>query len=242
MSKKRQKSERKFPSKVIIFSCILGLIAVAVVGVAIINSVAESRFVDEMAAADEAFSSGDNKKIEEIVNRTVSSGDYAKIEKALKSYIGDVIANINGIDEVSNSEAVSKSLEGEYLGKNRNNLGAVISQLKEASGKVDSLTADYKKLYNEESVKDYIKDQNLNENFTALFTENAKLFYDDKDLRNDYESMLKVLSDTIHAEIKAVEYLDKNKSSWKIENNEILFMNSAAANAYSEILQSVANS
>ena len=182
---KQQDQTRGRSNKVMIFSCALGIVAAMIIGVMINNATAQSRFEKEIVAVNEAFSAGDNQKISEVLDRTVSSGDYAKVEKSIKKYVGDIMKNINDIEEIAESEAVYNSLEGKYLEKNRDKLEATISELDKASKKIEALTSDYKKLYNEESVKGYIDGQDLSDSYSALFSENAKLFYDDKDLHND---------------------------------------------------------
>ena len=239
---KQQDQTRGRSNKVMIFSCALGIVAAMVIGVIINNATAQSRFEKEIVAVNEAFSAGDSQKISEVLDRTVSSGDYAKVEKSIKKYVGDIMKNINNIEEIAESEAVYNSLEGKYLEKNRDKLEATISELDKASKKIEALTSDYKKLYNEESVKGYIDGQDLSDSYSALFSENAKLFYDDKDLHNDYDSMLKVVADTIRVEAKAIDYLNKNKSAWKIVDGSISFTSSDVAAKYNDILQSVANS
>ena len=239
---KQQDQTRGRSNKVMIFSCALGIVAAMIIGVMINNATAQSRFEKEIVAVNEAFSACDSQKISEVLDRTVSSGDYAKVEKSIKKYVGDIMKNINDIEEIAESEAVYNSLEGKYLEKNRDKLEATISELDKASKKIEALTSDYKKLYSEESVKGYIEGQDLSDSYSALFSENAKLFYDDKDLHNDYDSMLKVVADTIRVEAKAIDYLNKNKSAWKIVDGSISFTSSDVAAKYNDILQSVANS
>ena len=52
--------------------------------------------------------------------------------------------------------------------------------------------------------------------------------------------MLKVVADTIRVEAKAIDYLNKNKSAWKIVDGSISFTSSDVAAKYNDILQSVA--
>ena len=241
MSKQQRGQMRSRPSKVMVLSCILGLVAAMVIGVVINNVTAESRFEKEIVAVNKVFSGRDSKKISEVLERTVSSGDYAKVERSLKSYVGDLTNNLGEIEDIMESETIYNSLEGKYLEEHRDNLGATIAELDEAAEKIKALTAEYKKLYNEEKVKEYIKDQGLGENYTALFIENAKLFYEDSDVHQSYDSMLDVLADTIRVEAKALDFLNKNKSAWTVKSGSISFTNSGAASTYNEILQSVAN-
>ena len=136
---KQQDQTRGRSNKVMIFSCALGIVAAMIIGVMINNATAQSRFEKEIVAVNEAFSAGDSQKISEVLDRTVSSGDYAKVEKSIKKYVGDIMKNINDIEEIAESEAVYNSLEGKYLEKNRDKLEATISELDKASKKAHPL-------------------------------------------------------------------------------------------------------
>ncbi len=240
MSKQQQTQVRGRTNKVMLFTCALILVAAVAAGIIINNATSGSRFENEIVAINDAFSKGDDTKINEVLDRTMSTGEYAKVEKSLKSYVGDLFKNINDIDKLSDNDTIYNSLEGEYLAKNIDKLDSTVAELKDASAKIDVLTADAKKLYNEESVREYIKEQNLDENYTKLFIDNAKLFYDDEDLRDNYNNTLKLLSKSIKVEVEAVEYLNKNKSGWKIENKQLVFTDDAVAKKYNEILNKVA--
>ena len=241
MTKQQEQRIRGRSSKVMAISCVLGLIAAVFIGLLINNATAGTRFESEIIAINDAFSSGDQQKIDEVLSRTVSAGNYARVETSLKSYVSDLVKNINGIKEVTDNEAVYDSLEGEYLAKNIDKLDETIATLTEASKKVDALTEDAKKLYDEESVKAYVNDQNLGENYTKLFVENAKLFYDDASLRDDYNNTLSLLRGSIKVEIEAIEFLKNHKSNWKVVNGRLEFKNNNISKQYTKILEKVAN-
>ncbi|MBO4855621.1 hypothetical protein J5500_04430 [Candidatus Saccharibacteria bacterium] len=240
MSKQQQQSARGRSNKVMIFTCALVLVAALIIGLLINNATAGSRFESEIVAMNDAFSSGNNQKIDEVLKRTVSSGNYARVETSLKSYVGDLVTNINDIKAVTDNEAVYDSLEGSYLAKNAGKLDETIVELTEASKKVDELTKNADKLYNEEDVKAYIKDQQLGENYSQLFIENAKLFYDDDELRDNYKNTLKLLRSSIAVEIEAIEYLKNHRSDWEIKDNQLKFKNDAISKEYTKILEKVA--
>ncbi len=240
MKKQQEQRVRSRSNKVMVISCVLGLIAAVFVGLLINNATAGTRFENEITAINDAFSSGDAQKINEVLGRTVSTGDYAKVETSLKNYVNDLVKNINGIEEIANNEAVYNSLEGEYLAKNAERLDDTIAILTEASKRTDVLAEDAKKLYDEKSVKAYIDDKNLAENYTSLFIENAKMFYDDKSLHDDYSNTLSLLQSSIKVEIEAVEFLKNHRSDWKVMNGRLEFKDNNTSSQYTKILEKVA--
>lgn len=242
MKKQEKQRVRSRSNSVIFFSCILGLIAAVLIGLLINNATAGARFEREITAINNAFLNGNTQKIDEILERTVSTGGYAKVETSLKKYVSDLVKNINGIKEVTDNEAVYDSLEGEYLAKNAKKLDSTIATLTDASKRVDALAKDAQKLYDEDSVKAYIDNQGLEESYTNLFIENAKLFYGDKDLRDDYSNTLSLLRSSIKVEIEAVEFLKNHDSDWEVVNGNLKFKNENISRQYTRILEKVADS
>ena len=243
MDKKQQgQPTRTRSNKVKIFSCALILVAAVILGVIIDNATAGSRFESEITAINLAFAKNNTKKIDEVLERTVSSGNYAKVEKSLKKYVRDLTDNINGIDEIADSDIVYHSLEAEYLGKHKDKLNDTISELTKASEKVKDLTAAADKLYNEKEVMVYLEDQNLNESYKKLFTDNAKVFYGDNQLRTNYSDTLKLLKGSVAVEIEAVAFLNERKDDWSVENGELNFKNDNLRKQYIQILEKVAES
>lgn len=242
MKKQEKQRVRSRSNSVIFFSCILGLVAAVLIGLLINNATAGARFEREITAINNAFLNGNTQKIDEILERTVSTGGYAKVETSLKKYVSDLVKNINGIKEVTDNEAVYDSLEGEYLAKNAKKLDSTIATLTDASKRVDALAEDAQKLYDEDSVKAYIDNQGLEESYINLFIENAKLFYGDKDLRDDYSNTLSLLRSSIKVEIEAVEFLKNHDSDWEVVNGNLKFKNENISRQYTRILEKVADS
>ena len=238
MSKKQESGSRR-SNKIMLISCGLALVAALIIGVIVNNVTSRTRLESEMLAINDAFTDGKEQKIEEVLARTVSAGDYAKVEKSLKSYVGDLYKNIIDIKSIADSEAVYDALDGKYLKKNREKLDVVVNELKDADTSIKRLSGDYERLYSEDGVMEYTKKQNLDENFSKLFIENAKIFYDDDNLRKDYNSTLNVMSATIKVEIEAVEYLKNHLFDWEIKDDELKFKNSDTEKAYYKILQKV---
>ena len=241
MSKQQPAKRRGRSNKVMVFTCVLALIGAVIVGAIINNATAGKRFQGEIETINKVFSTSKNDNIEQVLGRTVSSGNYAKVEKSLKSYLLDLYHNITEIDELADNEAVYSALEGAYLAKNRDNLNTTVTELDKAEKQLKTLSDQYKVLYNEEGVMTYISQQNLNEEFTSLFKDNARVFYEDEKVKNNYESMLKLLKSSIAVEKEAVDFLNNHKSSWEIKNNQLKFSDTSVSKKYDKILEKVAD-
>jgi len=241
MNKNQQSRAHGRSNKIMLLTGALAIVAAAIIGLNISNANANSRFEDEMNAINSAFSSGNDQKINEVLNRTVSSGDLAQVETSLKNYVGDLIANINQIKEVADDDSIYGALEAEHLAKNSNNLGETIASLNNASDKITTLSADAEKLYGESGANSYVADKNLSDEYRQLYTKSAKTFYADNDLSKDHNNTLDLLHSTIKVEIEALSFLNSHKSEWTVKNNKLVFKNDGVANEYAKILERVAN-
>lgn len=243
MSKKQQEQPaRARSSKVKVLSCVLILVAAIIAGILIDNATAGSRFESEITAINVAFAGNKTEKINEVLGRTVSSGSYAKVEKSLKKYVRDLIDNMNDINAVAESEVVYNSLEAGYLEENRDKLSNTLSELAKTSEKVKALTTDAEKLYNEAGAMTYIEDQDLSESYKGLFVDNAKAFYGDDSLRNNYIDTLKLLRSSVDVEIEAITFLNEHKDDWYVQDDQLKFRDDNVRKQYIGILEKVAKS
>lgn len=235
MNRQEQKERGRLrKNTVTIISGILIVIVAIVVGLMINASTAQERFTNEIVAVNLAFDSGNTERIDEVLNRKVSSGDYGKVEESLKHYLRDLVDNMNNINTLSNQDDLIMALDGKYLAKTKDELGNVKTKLEEASGKAQEYRTQYEKLYSEDGAMSYLP-EGLEENYRSLFRENASEFFDDEDLKENYHDMVALLNGALLMEIDAIGYLDSNKSDWHIADDELVFETPSVKNGYEKI-------
>lgn len=235
MNKREQRERGRLrKNTVTIISGILIVIVAIVVGLIVNAATMQDRFTNEIVAMNTALDEGNDERINEVLGRKVSSGDYGKVEESLKRYIRDLKDSLDGIDELSEQDELILALNGKYLAQTRDDLGAVRTKLEEASSKAQAYRAKCEKLYSESGAMSYLPD-GLDEDYRTLFRENASTFFEDSDTKDSYHDMVALLNGALLMEIDAIKYLDSNKDGWKIENDELVFTNASVEAGYEKI-------
>ena len=104
---------KKKNSSIKIVIAVIAIFIAALVGVGAIfvfkTAMKEIKVEEEIADINELVSAGDfsSNLLYSKLNRTVSSGDYALVEKAIKNYIKDVVLYIDKINTASTSASIS---------------------------------------------------------------------------------------------------------------------------------------
>lgn len=173
-----------------------------------------------------------------------SRGNYALIEKTIKTYLDNYAKNFQEILNILNDDNFKNLLSANnYLqdGPNFTNSFSYINETKIAfNKKIDNLILDC----NEEKIKNYIntvlvdpyyinlyQELMLNENTTQEFIESRKILEETKTKINNFLDVSKDL----------FTFLKNNSSNWKIENGEIKFQTQELLNEYIKYTNQILN-
>ena len=97
--------------KILIAIFILILMAIAVIGYFVLNDMIQEAKLKKEIIEINQLSNAENIDMDEIndrLNRTVTTGDYAVVEKAFKNYLSDNFDNIMKIVEILNDEKITQ--------------------------------------------------------------------------------------------------------------------------------------
>ena len=171
----------------------------------------------------------DYTEIDKRLNRTVTKGDCAKTEEAAKEYLKDVISEIKTITNILEDDQLTNILtasnykaDGPNFTKSMAYVASTKTSLIEAAKKYNELLTDAKKvdshyvdLYKNDLIGTVNKEEaNINKEITQI-----------TDILNVYEEVLK--------------FLVKNKSSWTIENEQIVFNTDEQVNEYNKLISKI---
>ena len=194
--------------KIIIVIVVVVLVIVATITFFVIKDLQQEKSlrkeIDEIQKEMVDFEQIDVDKISKKLKATVTTGDYAKIEKAIKNYMADNLNTMLTISEALNDEVIPNALTAEETMIILSKDDTVMSYLKNVD---DSYYIDlYKEMVGEESSVDDIKkniddivnliqsQQNvlefLSENKNMWNVQNGKIQFDDDILLNQYNQLL----------------------------------------------------
>ena len=155
------------------------------------------------------------KEVDNYIEKDITTSKRWNVEQALDYYLSDVLENIDEYKKIKKEdyslsvEKINKKTELEDIKKKINTVKDTLSKIEENKDSYLEVKGDYEiSLYH--SLVEKI------------------------DFQNYYQGMDDILSD-IDKNIEVVNYLEKKKNDYKIEDNTILFLNKNIFNEYKKL-------
>lgn len=221
----------------------LTIIILGIITYSVVNDLnQEEKLKKEIDYLDEVTSNEkyDKKDINRALNRTVTKGDYKKVETAYKNYMADCLDIIYEIKEVMEDDRLVEALGAKnyqkdgpdfietknFLAKSKNTLSENLNKLQEYFTEKKAMS------YLDKNIDDYYKDYYKKEVVGEV--DNIK---DDKTIEEAINNIISLIDD----EEAVINFLINNKGNWEIENNEIVFYTNSLADQYNALLSKIAN-
>lgn len=171
-----------------------------------------------------------------------TSGDYAVVEKSIKTYLDDYAVLLQDVLSVVKDPKLVKILSYDNYSKDGPEFTESLKYLedtkKEFNDNIDTLLGNLE----EDKIKNYINDKVDDPYYRNLYielmlTEKRKEdFQQTKDLLNDTKSKVNNVLDT---STEVLTFLKNNKDNWVLEDNEIKFKNRDLYNQYNEYISRI---
>ena len=221
-----------------IIGILIGILLIIIVGIAIWGIVQENKLEKELTKISELVNQEniDLDSVYEVLNQTVTKGDYAKVEKAFKNYLKDNFDTTIKISEILNDEQLLNVLTAEnYLNDGKDFL-ATKEYIEQTRINLTQYQNDYNEFFTEEKAKSYINKQELDEYYVDLYMEQ---YVGDIETDNDsdvvdesIDEILNILN--IYEEV--INLLANNKDEWQIIDENIVFDDTELSNEYDELV------
>ncbi len=188
----------------------------------------------EGVISNQAFTDAESSQ---ILDRTVSKGDYAVLERAVKDHCKDLFAKQNEMTQYLEKNEIEQYLTPEALASDAPNFETTTQKLAEFRETEKNLRESWLYLASEEGIRQYQSAQ-LKGDLKKLFDEYVENVTS-SDVQSVIESDVAYYNQTMDAIGQALEYLKNNQSSWVMENGQILFNTEESLNAYNAILSQI---
>ncbi|MBS6251674.1 MAG: hypothetical protein ACLTPN_05740 [Clostridia bacterium] len=227
---------------IIIVAVVIAVLAIIIGGFAYFMASdlkQEEKLSTEMTELNELLNKEefDKNLIKERLDRIVTKGDYALVEKACKQYLSDVFNVSQKIADTLSNDSISKLLSIENYktdGPEFNNTKKYIAETKQT---LAELKDNYYELLTEEKVMSYINDKGLDSYYTDLY--NKEVIGDLENERNDKtvdEAMNGIIT-LLDSVEKIIDFLIENKNAWQVDGKSLAFTSDSALNKYNELLE-----
>lgn len=180
----------------------------------------------------------DTEKINEMLTRRISDGDYLQVENALKEYLTARFQNIIKISEILNNEKLENILTIDNYKNDGPEFVTTKEYIENTKQELQELKNRYEELFTEETLMSYINNKSLDSYYVD--------FYKQELIGNQEESKDNTLEHNIDGIItildsynSVIDFLITNKNSWKIEGENIVFANEELSNKFLEIVNNM---
>lgn len=180
--------------------------------------------------------SPDVDKIKTKLNTTVTTGDYAIVEKAFKQYLTDSFSNIIEMVNVLEDKKLTKSLTVENYKSDGPDFVETKKYIAETKAKLEQCKKDYNEYLTEEKAMSYVNGKDLDSYYMELYKNeivgNIEEEQKDKTVENSINDIIELLNNSE----EVINFLVKNKGNWKIEGENILFASQKLIDEYNSLL------
>lgn len=166
----------------------------------------------------------DTKEVNKKLDRTVTTGEYKKIEKDLKNYLKDVITTTNSLTSLLNDEKMTAVLSIENIKKDQKEFKESLAYLKETKDSLSSSFNQLNFLLEKDTMLSYFKKEKIDESYKEDYKELVQEEKEElKAMQKELKTALEQINTLLDAEEKILILLKENPNDWKIANGQIEF-------------------
>lgn len=240
MENKKEKNSKK---KILITIGIIVAILVGLVAYGVVTDLyQEKKLKKELDYLYEITNKEDydEKEIDKILNRTVTTGDYKKVEVAYKKYTKECFTILTDITSVLGNDRLAYVLTAENYQEDGKDFIKTKEYLKSAKETLQRSMTKYNEYFTEEKAMSYL-DKTLDDYYIDFYKDEVvgNLESDEEDEKL-FDSLNSII-DLINAEEEVIHFLIENKDNWQVENGSIAFTTDALADKYNMLLEAVSN-
>lgn len=173
------------------------------------------------------------------LNKTVTTGEVFKVERAYKNWLRDYLKTINEIDEFYEVLGKGELISEETIVADGKSFTTLRSTLNAYSNKLDNLRDKFNNLSDEDYViKYYNKDGSaLYEDYFLEIIGDIRQTQEEQEISTNLKNSSKYLK-----EVKAIyDFLSDNQNHWEIKKNTLYFDSEDLMNQYKKLVNNVVN-
>lgn len=227
--------------KIIIAVVVIVALIIGVLGYMVISDMAqEDKLKTELSEINDLANAEtiDMDEINKRLNRTVTTGDYAKVEEAFKSYLRDNFDNSIEIADLINDERITTLLTADNYKTDGKDFTESKNYISTTKQKLEECKEKYSEYMTKEKAMSYIEDKGLDSYYVDLYEQE---FVGDMDSAKDttVEDSIDEIISLLDTSEKVLNLLSNNQDTWNVEGDNIVFSNDSIRNQYDELINSI---
>lgn len=227
--------------KIIIAIIVIVIAVIGVLGYMVISDLGQEEKLNQEFSEIADLSNAENINIDELnkrLDRTVTTGDYAKVEVALKSYLKDTLKISEGIMNVLNDERITNLLTLDNYKNDGTEFTESKKFIEDTRGQLEDDKNKLSELLTKEKAMSYIENEKLDSYYVDIYEKEFAeeiATIDDESLEKSLDEIIEILN----ISEKVLNLLSENPNSWTLTDENIVFSNESLANQYDELINLV---
>lgn len=229
--KEENKQNQKKIIAIVVVVVLLVVIGVGIVGYDVSQKTIVAQEVDRLVKNSDLTT----ETID--VNDIKSSGEYAKVEKAIKTYLNDYAVEVQKLIAISKDEKMTKLLSIDNYKEDGPEFKETLAYIEETTKQLDEASEKAIKLMEKDEMFNYIENYDLSNKYKELYKTLMLDEETEKDLKKaqtELQDSVDKLKNNLQTATEILNLLKDNKSSWQIQNNLVMFNNQTLLKQYNE--------
>lgn len=227
--------------KVLVAILIIIVIAIGVIGYFVISDMGqedklktELTEINDLANAD----SIDIDAINERLDQTITTGDYAVVEKAFKSYLRDSFDNSIQIADILSDDKITTLLTAENYREDGKDFTESKNYITTTRTTLEECKQKYTEYLTKDKAMSYINDKGLDSYYVDLYEEE---FVGDMDSTKDttVEDSIEEIISLLNTSEEILNLLSENQTSWTLDGDNIVFTDENIGSQYDTLINSL---
>ena len=227
--------------KVLVAILIIIVIAIGVIGYFVISDMGqedklktELTEINDLANAD----SIDIDAINERLDQTITTGDYAVVEKAFKSYLRDSFDNSIQIADILSDDKITTLLTAENYREDGKDFTESKNYITTTRTTLEECKQKYTEYLTKDKAMSYINDKGLDSYYVDLYEEE---FVGDMDSTKDttVEDSIEEIISLLNTSEEILNLLSENQTSWTLDGDNIVFSDESIGSQYDTLINSL---
>lgn len=222
--------------KILIIIGVLILLVAILIAVFVVKDLRQEKTLrDEIASIQELAGSEQMDAVNEKLGHIVTTGDYAKVEKAVKNYMADNFNNAITIAEALNDEVLTNALTAENYMSDGPDFVKTKLLLSDLQKRLTKAKEEQKRLSTNETVMSYLKDKE-DSYYVNLYKEIIGEEESASENAIEIEQSIDEVLDMVAVEQSVIDFLSENKGQWTVQDGIIAFSDEALNVQYNQLL------
>lgn len=190
----------------------------------------EEKLLAEMDAVYELMNTHNTSELNKKLDKIITTGDYAVVEKAAKNYTKDLYNTIINISDILDDDRIMTLTTYENYENDGPNFIESKAYIIETKEKLENYKNIYQELYTKEKANSYLE-KNLDSYYLDFYHQIIGK-EDNKEVIDNIDEIVMILNNSL----TVLNFLVDNQDFWTLENEMISFDNEQLSNQYNELI------